>query len=507
MIEVYILKKALLITFLLWIAFVCGSISHGEVNGQTSTPSFNLSLQLQIYTIDLKTEILYSSNYYFRMWTMDPEVHSFEVVILKPDYDQAIRMISWNESGNIQVYEQITTDPSKVSVPWRWYLNPKRPLILGTPFDHYELSFLIAINMSTRLNINDTWFIMHPYMQGEWSWIESPTVKKLSGPPNNQSLISLGLSPEKFFQYHCDGMTDFYLITESLGFPTMYSWRITLAYLLPSVTILGVLIISLKKFKKLSISDFLTLYLGVGLFILSFLVSFYQFAPSKVITVQEMIFYIDFIFATALVIAALSRKKVSSKENKEGQEFTPKAGREISSGTAVEEAFPPIDKAFEWFILLLTVLVGIIFQFLTWITGPHEALRLVAKFMFSLLAPLMLSIIAWLWQFITLNIERRIFLRLFAWSILSIIFICYVQLFMVLVIFGLVKEAWTIATIAVLIVSLSTTLFPYKQIVNSYKATTANSVFWERGVIYVLRPYIAGAFAAALLIVLPLIIP
>lgn len=138
---------------------------------------------------------------------------------------------------------------------------------------------------------------------------------------------------------------------------------------------------------------------------------------------------------------------------------------------------------------------------------PHEALRLVAKFMFSLLAPLMLSIIAWLWQFITLNIERRIFLRLFAWSILSIIFIYYVQLFMVLVIFGLIKEAWTIATIAVLIVSLSTTLFPYKQILNSYKATTTNSVFWERGVLYVLRPYIAGAFAAALLIVLPLIIP
>jgi len=274
-------------------------------------------MQLHIYSIDTRTEIAHSSSFYVRMWTHDPKVESFEVVILRPDYQEALRIISWNESGHQQIYEEIKTDPSEVSVPWQWRMHPKRPYSLGTPFDYYEVSFLIAINMSISLNLNDTWVNMALPLRGIWTWDEHPEVIKLSSAPDNKSLTSHGLSPMKFYQYNCDTMTDFYLISEFFRFPFMDSCRVALAYFSPSIAIFLVLLVSGIKFKKMSTSDFLRLYLGAGLFILTFLVSFYQFAPSKVWTWQEAIFHPDFLIVTVLVIVALLMKQSKPGSNDE----------------------------------------------------------------------------------------------------------------------------------------------------------------------------------------------
>jgi len=300
------MKKLLLV--LLCLALVLSIIQIANASEETKNPSFGLDFQFQVFTIDLKTEVVYSSNYYARMWTSEPAVKGFEAVMLRPDYNDGIRFLSGNVSGNQQIYEQIQTDPAKVSTPWEWRLNAKR-FLLGSPFDHYELSFLIAVNMSITLDINNTWVIVPFSMRGDWSWDEHPMVRELAEPPDNQTLASLGLSSQRFYQYGCENMADFYLITITFSFPTMYSTRIAIAYLLPSMTILLVLAVASARFKRLSISDFLTLYLGAGLFILSFVVSFYQYAPSKVLTWQEAIFYFDFLFVTGLVVAALKGKK------------------------------------------------------------------------------------------------------------------------------------------------------------------------------------------------------
>jgi len=169
----------------------------------------------------------------------------------------------------------------------------------------------------------------------------------------------------------------------------------------------------------------------------------------------------------------------------------------------VEVTLTSIDKAFEWFVLLLTVLVAIIFQFLTWIADPQNNLRSIAGFMFSLVMPLMLSIIGWLWQLVTLRRERKIFLRLLSWSILSIVFLYYIELFFSLVILGLFKEFSIIATIVVLTVASLGGLFPYKQILNTYRALTINNRFWERHVLAIWSPFFSGIFVAGLFILLP----
>lgn len=501
------MNRRLLIIAVLLSAITCANVLFQKGECQNASHAFNLYLQFQIYSIDLKTEILYSADYSFRMWTTANNVTSFDVVILRPDHDEGLRLPSYNESGAQQVCERIQTDPSKVSVPWQWHLNPKHPLGLGFPFDCYELSFLIALNLSTKLELNDTWFIMPVSLRGDWTWEEHAKVNKLTGPPNNQALLSHGLSPEKFYQYRCNEMTDFYLIVQTFSFPPVYSWRITIAYFLPSIAILGVLGISAKNFRRMQRSDFLRLYLGVGLFTLTFLVSFYQFAPWRVFTWQEVIFYIDFLFATALVVAAIVLKGEQSprgknKEENLQRETTQAEHKEVSEQQI--ETSRSIDKAFEWFVLLLTILVGILFQFLTWITQPQAQLQFIGMYMLSLVAPLVVSVLAWLAQLITLHIGRKIFLRLFSWSISSIVFFYYIQLFVTLVAFSSIKDYLTVAVITLMTGAVFAILFPYRQIVDRYRSATINDGFWNKPKWYISIPYLGGAIIAAFLVLIPL---
>lgn len=283
---------------------------------------FIMNLQFEIYSIDLKTETIYSSNYNLLFKAESPDTPNFTAVILKPHFYQAIRTQSSNDTGTNQVRDYVEiTDPKLLAIN-RWYLNPRRLLPpYGSPFDYYELSFLIAVNMSTQLVLNDTWFIMPISMQGDWQWEEKPHIQKLDGIPSNETLLIHGLSSEMFYDKGGQEMTDFYLVTETFRFPEMHSMRIFLLYLFPSIGILLILGFSLYRSSRLSRSDFLTIYLGTALFILSFLVSFYQFAPSKVLTWQEIIFYLDFTISTLVTIGAiLLKKEKQQSENKTPQE-------------------------------------------------------------------------------------------------------------------------------------------------------------------------------------------
>jgi hypothetical protein len=306
-------KKTFCLLFLLLISaipIVATLEGTATVPAMSSTPapSFDMMLVLDVYSIDLKTETLYSQYYSFQMSTADPAVQSFVAVILRPDNLQADGLQSWNESYQQVVLEAISTDPQKVTVPWQWRLNPTRPLILGTPFDGYELSFLIAVNTSTELNFDDFTVTMPVYLRGEWAWSAHIRAEKLVAVPNNQTLTSLGLSPERFYAWRCNNMSDFYLFRVNFSYPFMNSMRTTIAFFLPSVAILIVLSLAAWKRNRLKRTDFLAIFVGAGLFTLSFLVSFYQYAPPDVFTWEELLLIVDFIFATGLAGYSLWKK-------------------------------------------------------------------------------------------------------------------------------------------------------------------------------------------------------
>jgi hypothetical protein len=306
-------KKMSCLLFLLLAGVVLGVVALGKTasvkaTDNASAPSFNMAMQLSVYSIDLKTQTLYSQYYHFQMWTSDPTVSAFDVVILQPDYYGGMELPSWNKSGNQQVDYSINSDRPDVNA-WRWHLNPIRPFFLGgTPGDQYTISFLIAVNMSTQLNINNGFVWMPAYLQGEWAYSEDISAGKLAAAPSNQTLTSLGLSPQKFYQYGLNNMPDFYLFTVTLSFPPMNSLRMMVGFLLPSLAILSILSVATVYHSRLKRTDFLAIYVGAGLFTLSFLVSFYQYAPPDVFTWEELLLIFNFIFATGLAGYSLWKK-------------------------------------------------------------------------------------------------------------------------------------------------------------------------------------------------------
>lgn len=305
-------KKTLCLLFLLLAGAVLGVVALGKTasvkaTDNTSAPLFDMTMWLNVYSIDLKTETLYSQNFQFQMWTLDPAVSAFEVVVFQPDYSGGWGMASSNVSGNQQVYHPINSDRPEVNA-WQWHLNPKRFFLGGTPYDHYELSILVAVNMSTQLNINNGVVSMPVYLQDQWDYSSDIAAQKLARMPDNQTLSSLGLRPETFYRDGGTNMSDFYLYTITLSFPFINSFRMMVAFLLPSIAIFVLLVVATWKRNTLKKTEFLGIFVGAGLFTLSFLVSFYQYAPPDVFTWEESLLIVDFIFATGLAGYSLWKK-------------------------------------------------------------------------------------------------------------------------------------------------------------------------------------------------------
>jgi len=58
-----------------------------------------------------------------------------------------------------------------------------------------------------------------------------------------------------------------------------------------------------------------------------------------------------------------------------------------------EKILESLDKAFEWLVLLLTILIAIIFQFLTWGIDPEQGTAFITRIMVTLVVPLTISIV------------------------------------------------------------------------------------------------------------------
>jgi hypothetical protein len=492
--------------FLLACMIVAGKAGIAKATNAATGFLFDLDMQLNVYSIDLKTETLYSQYYHFEMRALDPAVSSFYVVVLQPDYYGGMGIgPSWNVSGSQQVNYSINSDRPDINA-WRFHLNPIHPLLGGTPWDQYDLSFLIAVNVSTQLNVNNCFVWMPAYLQGQWAYSEDIAAQKLAAQPSNESLVSLGLSPQKFYQYGCNNMTDFYLFTIALSFPQMNSLRMIVAFLLPSLAILGMLVVTTIYRNRLKRADFLAIFVGAGLFTLSFLVSFYQFAPPDVFTWEELMLIVDFVFATGLAVYSVVRRDETEPDEKSGTQPQKDHEKQQEQGPRLVEIGTSIDKAFEWFVLLMSVLIGILFGFLTWVTKPEANLNLTAKFMFSMTAPLVLAICTWLWYLLTLSKERQIYLRLCSWSIISMIFAYYIMLFSTFVVLGITGQFGLTAAAALLSGSVIAGLFPLKRIARAYKAMTPENEFWNRKYAPV-AAYLWGVSLGGVLVLLPFVFP
>lgn len=168
---------------------------------------------------------------------------------------------------------------------------------------------------------------------------------------------------------------------------------------------------------------------------------------------------------------------------------------------------PSMDKAFEWLVLFLTVLFGVIFQFLTWVLKPESLLGFTAKLMLSMTMPLILLLFAWFYRLLTLDEEHRISLGLFSWGSVSMVLSCYVMLFLTLAITAIFNKFAVTAIIALLGGTIAISLVPSKRIFTIYKASTLDNRYWEQRGWKIAFPYIIGVCLTGLLILLPLLLP
>lgn len=274
---------------------------------------WSLNIQMNVWSIDTKIDTLSTSYFALYLWTFE-NAKNLSGVILKSDKSGSFAFVTGSIDGTERqrLSVEYTTDPTKVS-PWEWKLHPLgRLLTLGSPFDRYEFSVLIALNETINLNVNSTDFRMPTTLRGDWDYTEN--LKRLVNVPDNSTLSSHGFDLEAFASYHGNEMVDFFLYTVILQPKPSQILRSSIIFLFPPITILILLSLVSYRYRRLNRSDVLTIYLAVAFFILPFLLSFYQYAQPTVFTWQEVFFLFDFCFATALVTYTILNKSDSKKE-------------------------------------------------------------------------------------------------------------------------------------------------------------------------------------------------
>lgn len=172
-----------------------------------------------------------------------------------------------------------------------------------------------------------------------------------------------------------------------------------------------------------------------------------------------------------------------------------------------------LDSAFEWLVIILTVLLGILFQFLTWISKPPDGqsmgdLKTITKLMTSLTIPLVVCTITWLYQKISSTDERRMWIRLFAWNGLIQVYVYYMCLFIVSSLLSSIPSLGPLVTATLIVISIyvvsdsisSTT------VLTKYKGATLDNGFWNKGKVRTNLPQILGVAVNLILILFFLLV-
>jgi hypothetical protein len=163
-----------------------------------------------------------------------------------------------------------------------------------------------------------------------------------------------------------------------------------------------------------------------------------------------------------------------------------------------------LDNAFQWLILLLSILIGVMFQFLTWIGGTTNV-HDITKIMVSITIPLFITILSWVYQLILSNIERKMILRLFSWTLANLVLMYYMMLFAICILVGEAEIPSSVGVVMlVLVVVLGTTIIPQGIITIKYKNYSLNLRIWQRG-IFQLGIILLGFAIGSVMILLPLL--
>lgn len=155
-----------------------------------------------------------------------------------------------------------------------------------------------------------------------------------------------------------------------------------------------------------------------------------------------------------------------------------------------------LDKMFEILTALLTFLVATILGTLYWMAKTPNDFLILLRLTASLVIPYMVMVLFWFWNMFTLTGEMKIRLKLIAWSMLSFIFMYYVEIFSILILLRLISNFPTLSAYLLMGIITLASYFPYRGVMLRYRATTLNLPFWSRGELTINLPYVLGIVLA-----------
>jgi hypothetical protein len=192
--------------------------------------------------------------------------------------------------------------------PRRWLLD-----VSGTfPFDTYELTFLVGLSASARL---DNRFIdvrlLDESLQKKWS--VDRHVDKFPVNATLKELESAQVKPDDFEWAKLKGCFDFYKIRIVFSRTRVQIWRFALYWSIAVLLLIPIVASSLRV-RRLCLDELLTVCLGVSFFTVPMLLSLQTYLPQTRIDWIELLYAGEALWTVAFAGLAIFFKKRKSRE-------------------------------------------------------------------------------------------------------------------------------------------------------------------------------------------------
>jgi hypothetical protein len=272
-------------------------------------PGGQITLHIQPADIDLQSEILRTSWFQLNIYTLDNR--SFNTLILWPGGNYFPRTsyppqssngtYDWRNIQRTVFWEPITpVQVAKGAEPYPWQLQPGGEY----PWDQYTLSLFFGFNRTLALSGVSSGLSLSPTFSDSWK------VTQTFGPIEAANLmdlmsviVSTGNLPSYLNQY-----ADWYNLKITFVRQTFEVLRGDFAFWIPAAFLAGLLIVAFGRIKQLKVSEALTVFLGVPLAALPFVLGAVQILPPR-LNLVEVVFYLEIVFSTAFAAIALAMVK------------------------------------------------------------------------------------------------------------------------------------------------------------------------------------------------------
>jgi hypothetical protein len=278
--------------------------SAGIYSGQASA-----SFLIEAGEIDLKARAVRSTHFYVSFESLDGQAFNSILLFLPPNETRHLTAFPVKNENGIYDYSNplrlawwdLQTSPEKGAVPWPWYLKAEGEY----PWDGYSLVFVFGFNRTMDITSVTSAVWISPALSDQWRITQE--FKQLGRSPID-ALKALGFRDQdvrrQLCGLDCDSKKDVSEVLNKSMYKDFYEMRIlfvrqfwdilrgVLAFWVPAVFVLALLIIAFGRIGELKVETGVTLFVGVGLATLPLILGSLWLLPPR-LSLVESLFYCE----------------------------------------------------------------------------------------------------------------------------------------------------------------------------------------------------------------------